>query len=136
MIFYRIGCIILVLTGLLHLTSHFQKYVPQNDTEKQLVDLMENYVVNVAGAEVTMAKIQEGFGFWFALSLVWLGAMSLFLVKQLGENKALVRKIAGLNASALLMGTVISLLYFFFIPTICLALGLIFFSVAMVKLKQ
>ena len=135
MIFYRIGCIILILTGLLHLTSHFQKYVPQNDTEKQLVDLMENYVLNVAGAEVTMAKIQEGFGFWFALSLVWLGAMSLFLMKQLGENKAVLRKIAGLNASALLIGTGISVLFFFFIPTICLALGLIFFSMATIRLK-
>ena len=135
MLLFRIGSIVLIITGLLHLSSHFQEYVPQNDTEKQLVELMENYTFDFAGASVTMAKIQEGFGFWFALSLIWLGVISLFLVKHLKENKALIRKVAMLHCSALLIGTVISLLFFFFIPTICLALGLISFSVATIQLK-
>src|SRR5689334_21001551 len=118
MIFYRIGCIVLIITGLLHLSSHFQEYVPQNDTEKQLMQLMDNYQFDFAGATVTMGKIQEGFGLWFALSLVWLGLLSWFLVKQLGENKAVMKKIARMNASALLIGTVISQIFFFFIPTV------------------
>lgn len=135
MIFYKIGCYVLIITGLLHLTTHFQEYVPQNDTEKQLVELMETYQFDFAGATVTMGKIQEGFGLWFTLSLVWLGVISLFLVKHLGENRALIRKIAGMNASALLIGSGISFLFFFFIPTTCLALGLIFFSLATIRLK-
>ena len=135
MIFYRIGCYVLILTGLLHLTSHFQEPVPANDTEKQLFDLMTNHQIHFAGATVTMGGIQEGFGFWFSLSLIWLGVMSLFLVRQLGENRALIRKIAGMNASALLVGSGISLLFFFFIPTTCLALGLVFFSLATISLK-
>lgn len=136
MIFYRIGCFVLIVTGLLHLSSHFQEYVPQNDTEKQLVGLMEDYKFDFAGATVTMAAIQEGFGLWFSLSLIWLGVMSLFLVKQLSENKVILRKIAGMNASALLIGSGISLIYFFFIPTTCLVLGLIFFSLATIRLKS
>jgi hypothetical protein len=135
MIFYRIGCIVLVLTGLLHLSSHLKKTTPTNETEKQLLVLMETYQVEVAGTTVTMHGIMEGFGLWFSLSLIWLGVLSLFLVKQLGENRVLIRKIAGINASALLIGTGLSLLYFFFIPTICLALGLVFFSLATIRLK-
>ena len=135
MIFYRIGCFVLIITGLLHLSSHFQEPVPANETEKQLFDLMTNHQIHFAGATVTMGGIQEGFGFWFSLSLIWLGTISLFLVKQLGENRTLIRKIAGMNSSALLVGTGISYFFFFFIPTICLALGLIFFSVATIRLK-
>ena len=135
MIFYKIGCYILIITGLFHLSGHFQELVPANDTEKQLYGLMETYQVNVAGTTVTLANIQDGFSLWFSLTLIWLGAMSLFLVKQLGENRPFLRKIAGLNVSALLIGLGISLIYFFFIPTICLALGLIFFSLATIRLK-
>jgi hypothetical protein len=91
MVFYRIGCFVLIITGLLHLSSHFQEPAPANETEKQLFDLMTNHQIHFAGATVTMGGIQEGFGFWFSLSLIWLGVMSLFLVKQLGENRALLR---------------------------------------------
>jgi hypothetical protein len=136
MIFYRIGCIILIITGLIKLTGQFQEHVPTNDTERQLIELMTTQQIDVGnGATITMMKTQMGFGLWFSLSLIWIGAVSLFLAKQLGENKAVLRKIAGLNASALLLGTGISVLFFFFIPTICLALGLIFFSMATIRLK-
>ena len=124
-----------ILTAGIHSLSFFVPPKPQNDTEKQLFELMENHQIHFAGATVTMDGIMEGFGLWFALSLIWLGVMSLFLVKQLGDNQAFVRKIAGVNASALLIGTIISQIFFFFIPTICLALGLIFFSLATITLR-
>jgi len=136
MLFYKIGCYVLILSGLFHLSGHFQELVATNDTERQLFGLMETYPVNVPGATVTMANILDGYSLWFALTLIWSGAMSLFLVKQLGENRAFLLKIAGFNASALLIGSGISLLYFFFIPTICLVLGLISFSVATIQLKR
>jgi hypothetical protein len=136
MIFYRIGCIVLILTGLIKLTGQFQKFEPKNDTERQLFELAETTKLDVGnGATITVNGTQMGFGLWFSLSLIWAGTVSLFLAKQLGENKTVLRKIAGLNASALLIGSGISLLYFFFIPTICLALALVFFSLATIRLK-
>jgi hypothetical protein len=136
MIFYRIGCIVLILTGIIKLTGQFQEPEPKNDTERQLFELAETTKIDVGnGATITVNGTQMGFGLWFSLSLIWAGTMSLVFAKQLGDNKAAVHKIAGLNASALLIGTGISLIYFFFIPTICLALALIFFSLATIRLK-
>src|SRR5687768_4663827 len=127
MIFYRIGCIVLILTGLLKLAGQFQEFEPKNDTERQLFELAATTQIDVGnGATITVDGTQMGFGLWFSLSLIWAGTMSLFFAKQLGDNKATLRKIAGLNASVLLIGSGISLLYFFYIPTICLALALIF----------
>lgn len=136
MIFYRIGCIVLILTGLIKLSGQFIEPEPKNETERQMFELMKTNQVDVGdGATVTIHDTQMGFGLWFSLSLIWAGIVSLFLVKQLGENKAILRKIAALNSSALLIGAGISLLYFFFIPTICLSLALIFFALATVRLK-
>jgi hypothetical protein len=136
MIFYKIGCYVLILTGLIKLSGQFQEHVPTSDTEQQLLELMTTTQIEVVnGTSITMMGTQMGFGLWFSLSLIWVGAVSLFLVKQLGENKVVLRKIAGFNASALLIGSGISLIYFFFIPTICLSLGLIFFSLATLRLK-
>ena len=137
MIFYKIGCYVLILTGLIKLSGQFQEHVPTNDTERQLTELMTTTQIEVVnGTTITMMGTQMGFGLWFSLSLIWAGVISLFLVKQLGENKAFLAKISGLNASALLIGSGISLLYFFFIPTVCLALALISFSVATIQLKS
>lgn len=136
MIFYKIGCYALILTGLLHLSSHFQEPVPANDTERQLLELMATYQVDVGGATITMNGILNGFGLWFSLALLWTGAMSLFLVKQLADRPALVRKIAIVNTGALALGTGLSFIYFFFIPTICLGVALTCFVLGVIRIKS
>ena len=137
MIFYRIGCIVLILTGLIKLSGQFLEPEPKNEAERQLLELAKTTQIDIGnGTTITLHGTQMGFGLWFSLSLIWVGVVSLFLVKQSGENKALLRKIASLNASALLIGAGISLMYFFFIPTICLSLCLIFFAIAVIQLKK
>jgi hypothetical protein len=136
MIFYRIGCIVLILTGLIKLSGQFIEPEPKNDTERQLMELAKTTQIDVGnGAIITVHGTQMGFGLWFSLSLIWAGVVSLFLVKHVRENKGVLRKIAALNCSALLIGAGISLLYFFFIPTICLSISLICFAVAVIQLK-
>jgi len=135
MIFFKIGCYVLILTCLLHLVGHFREAIPADETEKQMLDLMTNYQVKVGSGAVTMMGIYKGFSLTFSLLFLWTGVFSLFLVKQLGDNVALMRKIAIINTGALAILTGISLYYFFFIPTTCIVLALIFFVLAVIRIK-
>ena len=136
MIFYRIACIILILTGLIKLSGQFAEPEPKNETERQLFELAKTTQIDVgSGATITVHGTQMGFGLWFSLSLIWAGVMSLFLVKQLQHHAGALRKVAIFNSGFLILGVGISLAYFFFIPTTCLALSLIFFVLASIRLK-
>lgn len=136
MLFFKIGSYILILTCFLHLFGHLQEPLPENDIEQQLITLMTTYAINVgAGQSVTMMGLQKGFSLCFSLLFLWSGVLSLFLLRQLADKPQFLKRISMLYSSALLVGTVISLVYFFFAPTICFALGLIAFSMASIKIK-
>ena len=55
--FFKAGGVMLVIMGLVHSLSLFQKMVPANDTERQLIDLMTSYRFNLMG---TMRSMMEG----------------------------------------------------------------------------
>jgi len=50
----------LLIIGLVHSISFFQKLVPANDTEKQLLDLMSNYKFDLAGSLRSMGDLMTG----------------------------------------------------------------------------
>lgn len=137
MIFFRIGCYILIATCFLHLIGHFQAAVPTNDTEKQLLELMANYQIDVGnGDTITMQGLQKGFSLFFSLFFLWSGSLSLFLSYQLREQKGLIKNISHINTISLVIGTGISLVYFFLIPTTCIGLALLSFAIASFSIKK
>ncbi len=136
MIFFRIGCYTLIATCFLHLIGHFQVAVPTNDTEKQLLELMANYKIDVGnGDTITMQGLQKGFSLFFSLFFLWSGSLSLFLSYQLREQKGLVKNISRINTISLSIGTGVSLAYFFLIPTVCITLALVSFAIASFSIK-
>ena len=136
MLYFKIGSYILILTCFLHLFGHFQKAVPENETEEQLLSLMINYKMDVGfGQILTMMELQKGFSLCFSLLFLWSGVLGLFLSRQLSSQPMLLKRISKLYASALLIGTVISMMYFFLAPTLCFALALISFSIASIRIQ-
>jgi hypothetical protein len=137
MIYFRIGCYILIATCFLHLIGHFQVPLPENDTEKQLLDLMATYQIDVGNGEaVTMQGLQKGFSLFFSLFFLWSGSLSLSLSHRLAEQKTLLKNISIINTISLGIGTGISLVYFFLIPTTCIALALLFFTIASFRINK
>jgi hypothetical protein len=136
MIFYRIGCYILIATCLIHLSGRLNPLVPKNETEKQLFDLMENQVLNKGSATFTMGNIQNGMSFCFSLMLLWTGVMSLYLSYALANNRKVLRNVSLINTISLAIAMAISVTYFFWAPTSCLALGLAFSALGTVTLVR
>jgi len=121
----------LVLLGLVHSISLFQRLVPANDTERQLLDLMTNYKFNLPGSLRSMDDLMRGFSIAFMLAAFAIGALALVLS---GERSALLRLVALANTLWLVALTAVSFRYFFIVPTTFLMVALLLFGLAWLKL--
>ena len=102
---FNTGAVALLILGLVHSISLFEKRIPANNTEKQLMDLMANYQFNLMGSLRSM-----GFGAAFMLAPFAFGALDLMLSR---ERAGLLKRVALLNAIWLAALTAVSVHYFF-----------------------
>ncbi len=65
---FKTGAVALLILGAVHSISFFQKLLPANDTEKQLLNLMSNYKFNLAGSFRSMDDLMTGFSVWLRFS--------------------------------------------------------------------
>jgi hypothetical protein len=119
----RLAAIFQLLTGLIHSTSFFVSPPPNNDTERQLFELMNTYRFDLgAGIHRTTAELTTGLSICFSL-LCLLGAlMNWYLLrKQPGRDV-----IAGfININLIVFGICfVEMIWFTFLPPIILT-GLI-----------
>jgi hypothetical protein len=128
---FKTGAVVLVIIGLVHSLSLFQKPVAANDTERQLLDLMANYKFNLMGSFRSMADLLQGFSVSFMLAALGVGALDLVLAR---ERAGLLKRVALINAIWLAAMTATSLRYFFVVPTSFLVAGLLIFALAWLKL--
>ncbi|MGC1644233.1 MAG: hypothetical protein WA741_00270 [Candidatus Sulfotelmatobacter sp.] len=128
---FTTGAVVLLLLGLVHSLSLFEKPIPANDTERQLLDLMSNYKFNVMGSMRTMDNFLRGFSIAFMLSALGLGSLDLVVCR---ERSGLLKRVALVNIVWLAAMTAVSLLYFFIFPTSCLTAALLIFVLARLKL--
>jgi|SRR5579862_5383268 len=128
---FQAGALLLLLLGIVHSLSLFEKLIPANATEKQLLDLMVNYKFNLMGTTRSMADLLRGFSISFMLSVLGLGILDLLLSR---ERVALLKRLALINAAWLAAMTGVSLRYFFAAPTSFLTAPLLFFTLAWLKL--
>jgi hypothetical protein len=128
---FKAGAVELVLLGLVHSLSLFGKKVTGNDSERQLLDLMTNYKFVLMGSTLTMEGFLRGFSISFLIAMLGIGVLDLVLAR---ERAGLLKRAALVNAILLAAMTANSLRYFFVVPTSFLALGLLLFALAWVKL--
>jgi len=122
---FRTGAIACIVTAFIHLVGHFGPRPPAaNETEATLRKLMETYRQDLgAGFERTMMDFLKGFSLSFSLYLLVLGTLALLLLRHSSRDASFMRR-----ASAVcLFGTgallVVSLVYFFLPPIVCVAVA-------------
>jgi hypothetical protein len=125
------GAVALLIIGLVHSLSFFEKQVPANDTERQLLVLMANYRFNLLGSMRSMNNLLRGFSISFMLAALVMGAVDLVVCR---ERAALLKRVALVNAIWLAAMTAVSLRYFFLMPTSFLVVALLIFVLAWLKL--
>jgi hypothetical protein len=128
---FKAGAIAFLILGAVHSISFFQRPLPANDTEKQLLDLMSSYTFNLMGSFRSMAGMLRGFSVSFMLAVLGFGVIDLMLS---GERAGLLKRVALINIIWLAAMTAVSLRYFFIVPTSFLATTLLIFILAWLKL--
>ena len=118
---------------MVHAISLFERPVPANDTEKQLLDLMTGYRFNLMGSSRSMNDLFRGFSISFMLAALGFAALDLVLS---GERSGLLKRVALVNAIWLAAMTAISVHYFFVAPTAFLVVALLIFVLAWLKLPS
>jgi hypothetical protein len=130
-LFFKAGGFFLLILGLIHSISLFQKPIPANDTEKQLLDLMSSYTFTIMGSHRTMHDFLQGFSICFMLAAFGFGFFDLLLAR---ERASLLKRVALLNVIWLAVMTFVSLRYFFAAPSTFLTIALLIFVLAWLKL--
>ncbi len=128
---FKTGAAMLILLGLVHSFSLFQKPIPANETERQLLDLMANYRFDLIGSVRSMNDLMRGFSVSFMVAAFGFGVFDLLLSR---ERAGLLKRVALINTIWLAVMTAVSLHYFFVLPTSFLAAALLIFILAWLKL--
>jgi len=133
-LFFNIGCWAAIVTALIHLAGYLSGGPQaQNDTERTLFGLLSTYKLPLPGAARTFGELMDGFSLSFSLLLALTGASGLSVVRRAGTDPLLVPALARMNAAATLVLLVISLTYWSLIPTVCVAIITLAFTVSAVS---
>ena len=128
---FKAGAVALLVLGLVHSLSLIRERIPTNDTERQLFSLMSSYKLNLMGSMRSMDDLVRGFSVSFMLGAL---GFALFDLLLWGERPGLLKRAALANIIWLAAMTAVSLRYFFVIPTSFLAVTLLIFVLAWLKL--
>jgi hypothetical protein len=144
---FRWGCYVLVFTGLSHLTGqiiltpyfHQEKenaWLPANEKEKVLLDLMNSYQRNIGGSAMNLIDLQDGLSICYSLFFLWTGLLNLYLSIILRDQKKNLCNASLVNAVMLLPGIAVSLRYFFWLPVLSFGAAFILFTIASAMLHK
>lgn len=128
---FKAGTVALLILGLVHSLSLIRERVPTNDTERKLIGLMSSYRFNLLGSMRSMDDLVRGFSVSFMLGALGFALFDLLLFR---ERAGLLKRAALANIVWLAAMTAVSLRYFFVIPTSFLAVSLLIFVLAWLKL--
>ena len=123
--YFRIAGYVLLIVSACHFAGHIL-LVPyfqlahtsagSSPGEKQLVELMNEYQRNVGGRALTAMDIQNGLSLCYGLFFLWTGLWTILMYKPIRRNHRLLARISLLNAVVLILGGLVSVFYFFWIP--------------------
>lgn len=128
---FKTGAVLLMVIAAVHSLSLIRERTPANDTERQLFELMTNYKFNLVGTMRSMSELMSGFSAAFGLAVLGFGLLDIAVWS---ERARLLKKVALANSLWLAAMLVVSLHYFFLVPTSFLALALVIFVFAWWKL--
>lgn len=121
--FFKTGNYVLILTGIFHLIGHFQKPIPENDQEKMLFDLLENYYFDFGnGIERSFGDIMNSLSLALSLFTFFIAIYNLLLIGQ-NPGEAILKKIMLLNIIFLGILELIIIRYTILPPMICYGLS-------------
>jgi hypothetical protein len=125
-----------LVSAALHSLSFIFKPQGKNETEKQLLDLMNNYKMNMgAGFHRSMSDLFTSVSACFTLIFILGALINLYLIRQ-HAPVALVKGIVGIQALIFGVIFVVTLFLAFLPPITCAGLVFLLLSLSYFRLKD
>jgi hypothetical protein len=129
---FRLGGYAAIFIGIAHLIGHSLPVEVENVTEARLLDVMTHYDKKVLGGKMSMMDIQNGLSLCYSIFFLTIGSLCISLVTTEPRDRQVIFKASAIMATSFALGTLISLIYFFWLPVVSfLTLSLIFGFVVM-----
>ncbi len=132
-LWFKAGSWALIITGLLHSLSLLQKPVGENDTERQLLELMTTYVMG--GVNRTMYELYFFFSLSMTLFTLFVAGLNLLFAQYYMPSEH-ARKFILANLIFLTIFLIPLVLCTFSIPIACYGLCWLLFLVSFVLSKK
>jgi len=129
-VFFRIGAWACIVTSLIHLAGQLAGAPgPKNPTEETLFKLLTTYQRDVgAGFRRTTSDFLNGLSLCFSVFVAWVGVLSILAARRHGDDARFMTTISRICAVFSAAALVISVVYFFLPPTVCLAVVFLGFA--------
>ncbi|HSG82073.1 MAG TPA: hypothetical protein VLC48_07480 [Gemmatimonadota bacterium] len=128
---FRLGTYVLLITALVHLIGHFYKRPPANDQERQLLELMTGYRMDVGGIQRSVQQVLSGFSLTFSVLLLFVAALNLAVIRLAPEERRFVHAITMVNTIGTGILLVISAVSFPLPPTLLLGAAYAAFALSL-----
>ncbi|HSC54199.1 MAG TPA: hypothetical protein VLC98_11275 [Phnomibacter sp.] len=123
-------------TGIIHSMSFFVEQVPANEKEKQLLDIMNNYKMDMgSGIHRSMSEIFVSVSACLTLFCLFGGAVILLLYRKQIAWSAL-RPVMLINTIAFGIGLAVMIRFAFLPPIVCFGLIFICSLMAWITMKK
>ena len=135
--FYAFAAVVCqLLTAFLHSLSFFKGPVASNDQEKQMLDLMMNYKMDMGmGMMRSMYSLFNSLSACMTLICFLGGLVNLFLLRSMVASPV-IKGVMGINAFIFGVGTIIMIVFAFFPPIVCFALIFLFSFLAFLMVPK
>lgn len=131
---FRIGCYILLTIALSHSIGQLFFTEPKGQAEKEAVAFMQTHSKIVAGGKMSLWDIQNGLSWCYALFFASIGSLNLYLSREISESH--LKTVSWINAITFLLGSFVSLVYFFWLPVLSFATASCCFFLAAIRLRK
>lgn len=128
-----VAAVLQLITAAIHALSFLNKPTPANDTERQLIDLMQNYRQNFAGMEVTMDGLFTALSACFSLLYLFGGLINVYLLRRCQDNLLLN---GVLRINLLIFGICFAVMAAFTFPPPIILTGLAFIFLVLAKVMH
>ena len=135
--FFKFGCWAAAITAVVHLVGFVSGGLqPANETEQALLDTARNYQFPLpGGTRRSLMDITDGFSLSFALFLATIAGLGFLIARRGADDPVLMTSATRTLAACSLVLFVISLWYWFLIPTLFIATVALGFVLAAVSGK-
>lgn len=128
--FFIAGCVVLILMAIAHFAGSTQQPPPRDETERQLLDLMTTYRMDLVGTPRSTMEILRGFSHFFEVASLGMALTGLMLaIGSVGDARVL-RRVSIAYVVTLGLALVISLTYWFIIPTAFIGAAMVLFGLS------